>query len=73
LKRFKHSDDETYRQKSLWHLERSLGQFVDTPDGWRIPEAYFLDGENWVPNDHMPLIWAQANVMRMLVKYSLCA
>ena len=73
LKRFKQSGDETHHQKSLWHLERSLGQFVDTPDGWRIPESYFLDGEKWAPNDHVPLLWAQANVMRMLVKYSLCA
>ncbi|MCL2037691.1 glycoside hydrolase family 15 protein [Candidatus Saccharibacteria bacterium] len=65
-KRFEKSCEEAHRQRARWHIERSLGQFVDTPDGWRIPEAYFLEGGKWVPNDHVPLLWTQANVLRML-------
>jgi len=59
-----------FREKARWHLERSLAQFVDTSNGWRIPEAFFLEGNKWVANDHVPLLWSQANVLRMFREWA---
>lgn len=40
------------------HLERALRQV--TPAG--MPEAYFWEHGKLVPNDHVPLLWAEANL-----------
>ena len=29
---------------------------------FRMPEAYYLEGGKYVPNDHVPLLWSQANL-----------
>jgi phosphorylase kinase alpha/beta subunit len=47
------------------HFNRSLGQLTDrgAPNGEpRCPEAYYLEKGRFVPNDHVPLLWTQANL-----------
>jgi len=56
------SADDFARQ---WHhFQRSLKHL--TPEGgqvpaYRLPESYFLEQGDWVPNDICPLLWTQAN------------
>lgn len=45
------------------HLNRSLSQLTDD---LRCPEAYYFEAGRWVPNDHTPLLWSQANLLRAL-------
>jgi len=47
------------------YLNRALGQLTPKRKGVpgpRCPEAYFYENERLVPNDHVPLQWAQANL-----------
>ena len=47
------------------HLNRALRQLVPVAaprPGLRCPELYYLQGGRWVPNDVVPLLWAQANL-----------
>jgi hypothetical protein len=67
-RRFMETGDAEHQQKHLEHLNRSLAQLVATPDGkLQLPEAFyheFVDGESrWIPEDHMPLLWSQANLL----------
>ncbi len=51
--------------RQVYYLNRSLGQITgpDCPQGeLRCPEAYYLERGNYVPNDHVPLLWTQANL-----------
>lgn len=71
------------RQKSQIHyLNRTLMHYVpDMPrepgrrpkyEGLRIPELDHketLDGP-WIPNDHTPLLWGQANTLRALAQFA---
>jgi hypothetical protein len=49
------------------YLNRSLGQITaeDSADvfPFRCPELYYLEDGRYVPNDHVPLLWTQANLM----------
>ena len=36
---------------------------------WRIPELFFLEDGMWVPNDHLGLLWGQANLLQGLLVY----
>lgn len=36
---------------------------------WRIPELFFLENNAWVPNDHVGLLWSQANLWHGLLMY----
>ncbi|HUS26662.1 MAG TPA: glycoside hydrolase family 15 protein [Nevskiaceae bacterium] len=56
------------RERQLLHLDRSLAQLTPSTDGqiWHLPEAYFLENGQWVPNDHRPILWAQANLLLAL-------
>lgn len=79
-KQFQQTADPRDRVKQLHYLNRSLSQLVPTDGGFRMPEAYYLDrveehnpGLNrtekrnkWIPNDHVPLLWSQANLLRAL-------
>jgi phosphorylase kinase alpha/beta subunit len=52
------------------YLNRSLGQITggeqtDVP-AFRCPELYYFEAERLVPNDHVPLLWTQANLMLAL-------
>ena len=42
----------------LEHMNRSLAQL----DNGRCPELYFLKDGTYVPNEHTPLAWTQANL-----------
>lgn len=64
---YKADKSNTHRQLAHHYLLRSLAQITTTQDGaWRIPEAYFLEHGAWVPNDHLGLLWAQANLLHAL-------
>jgi hypothetical protein len=48
-----------------FHLNRALGQLTGENNGvaaLRMPEAYYMEKGVYVPNDHTPLYWAQANL-----------
>jgi phosphorylase kinase alpha/beta subunit len=51
---------EADRDEQVLRFHRALGQI--TPD-WKCPEAYYLENGRYVPNDHVPLLWTQANLM----------
>ena len=40
-------------------LNRAIGQITN---GWACPELYYLRDGRFVPNEHTPLAWAQANL-----------
>ncbi|VTR70562.1 Glycoside hydrolase 15-related protein (modular protein) [Desulfosarcina cetonica] len=47
------------------HLNRSLAQlYAGSADASMLlaPEAYYLENGRYVPNDHCPLLWTQANL-----------
>ena len=56
--------------KQAEYLNRSLGQI--TSEGcpqappFRCPELYYLEHGRYVPNDHVPLVWTQANLLLSL-------
>ncbi len=57
-------------QKQVQHFNRALGQLTgpDCPMGaLRCPEAYYREGGRYVPNDHVPLLWTQANLLAAFV------
>jgi phosphorylase kinase alpha/beta subunit len=56
-----------YLAKQTEYLNRSLGQITaadqaDVP-AFRCPELYYLEAGRYAPNDHVPLLWTQANLM----------
>jgi phosphorylase kinase alpha/beta subunit len=64
-RRYLRGGDREDRERQVFHLHRSLGQLTGRgcPQGeLRCPEAYCLAGGRWVPNDHVPLLWTQANL-----------
>jgi hypothetical protein len=65
--KFKSTRSPEYLAKQTEYLNRSLGQITaadrtDVP-GFRCPELYYLEAGRYVPNDHVPLLWTQANLM----------
>jgi Glycosyl hydrolases family 15 len=52
------------------YLNRSLGQLTSETSRdalpFRCPELYYLEDGHYVPNDHVPLLWTQANLMLSL-------
>jgi phosphorylase kinase alpha/beta subunit len=46
-------------EAQLFHFNRAVGQL--TPR-YECPELYFLKGDTWIPNEHTPLAWTQANL-----------
>jgi len=52
------------------HLRRALAaitpKYAQHPG--RLPEAYFLEDGHWVPNDHIPLRWAESMLELALVE-----
>jgi hypothetical protein len=61
----KKKDSEAFNERQIHYLNRALGQLtgggrvLPSP---RCPEAYYLDDGRYVANDHVPLLWAQANL-----------
>ena len=57
-------------EQQVYHLNRSLGQITgpDCPQGeLRCPEAYTMEHGRYVPNDHVPLLWTEANLWMALL------
>jgi len=56
-----------YLAKQTEYLNRSLRQITSahqtTLPAFRCPELYYLEASCYVPNDHVPLLWTQANLM----------
>jgi phosphorylase kinase alpha/beta subunit len=52
------------------YLNRSLGQITSETSQdvlpFRCPELYYLENGRYVPNDHVPLLWTEANLMLSL-------
>lgn len=68
-KRFLETGNGAAQERQLWHLNRSLSQLApveESPGKLKLPEAYFLEDGQWVPNDHTPLLWGQANMLLAL-------
>lgn len=57
-------------EKQTFYLNRSLGQITGPVLGaapLRCPEAYYLNHGVYIPNDHVPLLWTQANLWLALL------
>ena len=65
-RRYAETNDEQYLQKSRYYLERSLASYEEREGKWLVPEAYFFEHGQWVANDHVPLLWSQANLIAAL-------
>jgi phosphorylase kinase alpha/beta subunit len=66
-KRFQEGGEKSDLEHQTLHLNRALGQITgENPDdevpALRCPEAYYLRHGQYVPNDHVPLLWTQANL-----------
>ena len=59
-----------YLARQTEYLNRSLGQLTSETSRdalpFRCPELYYLEDGHYVPNDHVPLLWTQANLMLSL-------
>ena len=69
-RRYLRSGDPIDLEGQVVHLNRSLGQMTgpECPQGeLRCPEAYYLELGRYVPNDHVPLLWTQANLRLALL------
>jgi len=54
-----------FLEKQILYLNRSLGQITAEDfqlGGFKCPELYYLEKDNYVPNDATPLLWTQANL-----------
>ena len=57
--RYRDRRDRADFARQSFYFSRSLGQITGD---FQCPEAYYLEHGRWVPNDHVPLLWTQANV-----------
>ncbi len=65
-KRFQETRQEEDLVKQVTYLNRSLDQITGENDqvpAFRCPEMYYLEDGQYVPNDHVPLLWTQANLI----------
>lgn len=63
---FQETRQEKYLIEQVKYLNRSLGQITgenNQAPAFRCPEMYYLADGRYVPNDHVPLLWSQANLM----------
>ena len=62
----KHKEANDCLQLQTAYFNRSLSQLAviksKGADELRAPEAYYLENGHYVPNDHTPLLWTQANL-----------
>ena len=63
---YRHSRAPGHLRDQIKYFNRAISQLIESDDGrLRLPpEAYFLENGRYVPNDHIPLQWAQANLWR---------
>jgi hypothetical protein len=67
-KRFQKNHQEEDLMNQIKYFNRSLGQVTGEKEQMpaRCPEMYYLEDGRYVPNDHVPLLWTQANLIRAL-------
>lgn len=57
-------------EKQTEYFNRALGQITSAENAaftpFRCPELYYLEKGQYVPNDHVPLLWTQANLLLAL-------
>jgi len=69
-RRYLRTEDPADLDRQVHHLNRSVGQLTgrECPQGELLcPEAYYLERGRYVPNDHVPLLWTQANLRLALL------
>jgi phosphorylase kinase alpha/beta subunit len=69
-RRYRRTGEAADLDRQVHHFNRALGQLTgtDCPQGaLRCPEAYYLEHGRYVPNDHVPLLWTQANLWLALL------
>ncbi len=69
-RRYLRTQEPADLEQQACHLNRSLGQITgpDCPQGELLcPEAYYLEHGRYVPNDHLPLLWTEANLWMALL------
>ncbi len=69
-KRYLTAGDKSFLDLQTEYFNRALLQLVECPENNQrlvIPEAYFVENEMYVPNDHLPLQWAHANLLRAVI------
>lgn len=63
--RYLASNDPADLHRQTAHFNRAIGQITrstaETP-GFRCAELYYKENGAYVPNDHLPLLWTQANL-----------
>ena len=68
-RRFRQTGRARDRTRQRHYLLRALAQLTDDQGDYlplRCPELYFLEEGRFVPNDHTPLLWTQANLLSAL-------
>jgi phosphorylase kinase alpha/beta subunit len=69
-KKYRKGRDPRELANQVTYLNRGLRQLVEldtAPGRVFLPEAYFVEKGRYVPNDHLPLQWAHANLWRAVV------
>jgi len=64
--KFQETRNKEFLELATYYFNRSLGQITGNDSNiitFRCPEAYFSENGQYVPNDHTPLLWTQANLM----------
>lgn len=67
--KFQKTRQTEYLERQTFYLNRSLGQITATDSqlgGVKCPELYYLQQDEYVPNDATPLLWTQANLQTAL-------
>lgn len=65
-KRFQKTGEPDYLKLQIKHFNRSLSQLTgeDSPFGsYKCPELYYVENGRYIPNDTVPLLWTQANLL----------
>jgi phosphorylase kinase alpha/beta subunit len=66
---FRQTRDPADLAKQVEYLNRSLSQMTrahSSDDALRSPELYYIEEGCYVPNDHTPLLWSEANLLQAL-------
>jgi hypothetical protein len=67
--RYQETGNLGYLEKQTYYFNRSLGQLTSEDfylGGFKSPELYYLQHEEYIPNDATPLLWSQANLLLAL-------
>lgn len=71
-RQYEQTHDRAARFKQLLHLNRSLSHYVEVENGGlRVPELFHQETNQsaWTPNEHIPLLWSQANMVLALNQF----